>query len=321
MAENVAAIDRTRGGPADRFRRIEAAVWARYGLTPTERFVEVANPRLKLRVLEVGRGRPILLAHGTIGPAAWASLIAAMGGDGRFIVLDRPGWGGSDALDYRPYPDYRALVAGIQAGVLDALGIERATVIGGSIGDVWALSLAEHDPSRVEWVALLGGGPLLARLRPPAFIRLLASPLGSVIVRLPMSADRTRSILADSGHAASTADGRIPTEFIDYRVSVSNDTPSMRNERAMVRHLLRGGTWRPDLPFDERALGRIAAPTLMVVGSNDNIGDPATWRAFAAALPDGRIELIDGAGHMPWFDAPVEVQAHLRRFLDGGPGT
>jgi pimeloyl-ACP methyl ester carboxylesterase len=321
MAENVAAVGRSRVGRADRFRRIEAAVWARHGLTPTERFVKVANPRLRLRILEVGHGRPILLAHGTVGPAAWASLIAAMGGEGRFIVLDRPGWGGSDALDYARHPDYRALAAAVQAGVLDALGIERATVIGGSIGDVWALSLAEHEPSRVERVALLGGGPLLARLRPPGFIRLLASPLGSIIVRLPMSADRTRSILADSGHTASIADGRIPTAFIDYRVSVSNDTPSMRNERAMVRHLLRGGTWRPDLPFDERALGRIAAPTLMVVGTNDNIGDPATWRAFAAALPDGRIEVIDGAGHMPWFDAPRDVAALVRGFLDGGSGT
>ena len=318
MTQNVAALDTSRaGGRADRFRRAEAAVWARYGLTPTSRFVEVANPRLRLRVREVGQGRPILLVHGTIGPVAWAPFIAAMGDVGRFIILERPGWGGSQPLDYGRHPDYRALAADILAGVLDTLGIDRAIVVGGSIGDVWALSLAERYPERVERVALLGGGPLLARLRPPSMIRVLATPLGALIVRLPMSEARIRSILVDSGHAASVADGRIASEFIDCRVSVANDTPAMRHERAMVRHVIRGGGWRPDMPFDEPALGRIVAPALMVAGPNDNMGDPETWRAFMAAMPHGRFELVEGAGHMPWFDEPALVASLVDRFIHG----
>lgn len=304
-------------GRSHRAVRAEAAIWARYGLRPIDGYVDIPTPRLRIRVSEIGAGRPILLAHGTVGPAAWAPLVAAMPGAGRFIVLDRPGWGGSDPIDYRRHDDYHALSADIQAGILDRLGIERATVIGGSIGDVWAMSLAERHPSRVNRIVLLGGGPLLARLRPPSFIRLLASPLGALIVRLPVSPGRARSIVADSGHAASLADGRIPSEFIDYRVSVSNDTRAMRHERDMVRHLVRGGGWRGDLPFDEADLGRIAAPVLMVVGSNDNIGDPPTWRTFASSLPAGQFELVEGAGHMPWFDAPDEVAGHVRRFLVG----
>ena len=321
MNANVAVASRTGSERAARFHRAETAVWSGYGLRPIERFVDLAEPRLRLRTLEIGNGRPILLVHGTVGPAAWAPLVAAMGGEGRFIVVDRPGWGGSDPIDYRRHRDYHELAADILAGVLDAFAIDRATVIGGSIGDVWALSLAQHRPSRVERVALLGAGPLLARRRPPSFIRILASPLGALIVRLPVSPNRTRSILADSGHSASLADGRIPSEFIDYRVSLSNDTNAMRHERAMVRDLAGHSGWRSDLPFDEQALGCIAAPTLMVVGSGDNLGDLPTWRSFTSAMPDGRFEPVDGAGHMPWFDAPGEVAGHLRAFLAGGPRT
>ena len=51
--------------------------------------------------------------------------------------------------------DYRRLSAEILRGVLDELGIEQVTVIGGSIGNVWALSLAELHPSRVDRVVLL----------------------------------------------------------------------------------------------------------------------------------------------------------------------
>ena len=76
-------------------------------------------------------------------------------------------------------------------------------VVGGSIGDVWALSLAEHHP--YEGRADRPARRRSARRRRPApgFIRLLASPLGALIVRLPLSPDRTRSILRDSGHGPS----------------------------------------------------------------------------------------------------------------------
>jgi len=317
MARQIASQGAVRSDHVDRFRRAEAAVWRRHGLAPTERFIEIADPRLRLRVQEVGSGRPILLVHGTVGPAGWPSLIEAMRGGGRFIVLDRPGWGGSDPIDIRSR-DYRRLAAAILVGTLDALGIERAVVIGGSIGDVWALSLAEHHPDRVERIVLLGGGPLRRQIRPPRFIRVLASALGAVIVRLPMSAGRTRSILAGSGHGASLADGRIPDEFVAYRVSLGNDTAAMRHERSMVRHLVRGRGWREDVPFDDEALSRIAAPTLFVWGTSDDVGDPATWRRLVAAMPDARLSVVDGAGHMPWFDEPRTVAATINRFLAAG---
>jgi pimeloyl-ACP methyl ester carboxylesterase len=309
------AAARSTAQRAERFRQVEEAVWARHGLAPNERVLDLVRPRLRLRVREVGRGRPILLVHGTIGPAAWPSLIQAMGGNARFIVLDRPGWGGSDPIDFSDVADYRELAADVLAGALDDLGIERAALIAGSIGDTWALSLAERHPMRVDRLVLLGGGPLRAEVRPPGFIRLLASPIGALVVRLPMSIGRTRRILAASGHAASVADGRIPAAFLAYRVSLSNDTSAMRHERGMVRHIVRGSSWRPDLPFDDEALGRIDARTLFVYGTNDEVGDVATWQRFVGAMPNAVLSLVERAGHMPWFDAPGDVASRVDRFL------
>jgi 2-hydroxy-6-oxonona-2,4-dienedioate hydrolase len=306
------------GRPADRpnqSRAAEAALWGRYGLSPTERFLALDHPRLRVRALEHGRGRPLLLIHGTVGPAAWAPFVKAMGDGYRFVVVDRPGWGASEPLDYGRYPDYHAVAAQIQREVMDALGIERAVVIGGSIGDVWALSLAERDPERVDRVVLLGGGPLIAEVVAPSFIRLLASPIGAVVVRLPMTPSRTRTILVDSGHAASLAEGRVPDEFIDYRVALTNRSRAMRYERAMVRAIVRHGAWRPDLLFDAAALGRIEAPTLMLSGSNDTVGDAEMWRRFTGAMPNGAFAAIEGAGHMPWFDEPSEIADRVRAFL------
>jgi len=306
-------LPRVATGPAERARLAEEALWRRHGLVPTARTIELHQPRVRLRVLDVGSGDPLLSIHGTVGPGGWPSLVEAMPGH-RFLLLDRPGWGGSDPIDYGKH-DYHDVAADILGGVLDALGLAKASIVGTSIGDVWALSLAQRAPSRVDRVVLIGGGPIVQEVERPRFIRLLASPLGAVIVRLPMSADRTRSILRDSGHGPSLEKGRIPEEFVAWRVAISNDTPAMRNERAMVRALVTRSGWSPTLTFSVSDLGAIQAPTLMVFGSADPVGSVELWRRFASTLPKGSVETVEGAGHMPWFDAPERVAAHVEAFL------
>jgi hypothetical protein len=83
---------------------------------------------------------------------------------------------------------------------------------------------------------------------------------------LPVSAERTRAILRASGHGESLDAGRIPAAFIDWRVALTNDTPAMRHERAMIRRLVRGSGWAPGLAFSDAELGTIEAPTLLVHG-------------------------------------------------------
>lgn len=308
------AMAATSAGPTTRgFQRAEDAIWQRYGLHPTGRIVRVERPPLGVRVLEVGSGTPVLYVHGTVGPGSWPSLIAGLPGI-RSLVLDRPGWGGSDALDFSKY-EYRRVVADVMRGVLDGLGIARASVIGGSIGDFWALSLAEHHPSRVDRIVLLGGGPLVDAIQLPSFIRVLASPLGAIVVRLPVSRERTRSILRDSGHGRSLDAGRIPDEFIDWRVALSNETAAMRRERDMVRTVVRGDGWRAGLTYDDQTLRQIEQPTLLVYGTADPTGSVDIWRRFVDLLPHGELRLVEGAGHMPWFDEPQLVADEVGRFL------
>lgn len=299
-------------GFGSRFATADARLWATYGLAPRERFIDIGHPSTRVRVAEVGSGDPVLFVHGTVGPGSWASLIHALR-PARYLVLDRPGWGGSEALAM-PGDRYRAMAADLLAGVLDALDVSRATVIGGSIGDVWALSLAERHPARVARVALLGGGPMTPDIVPPPFIRLIASPLGAIVTRLPVSAARTRGILRDSGHGASLDAGRIPDAFIDWRVELTNTTPAMRNERAMIRRLVRPGGWAAGFPFTDADLGGIETPVLLVHGTADRLAAAERWRRFVDALPNGRLEVIEGAGHMPWFDEPERVAALVDRF-------
>ena len=306
-------IPRAATGPAERARLAEEGLWRRHGLVPTARTIELRRPRVRLRVLEVGSGDPLLSIHGTVGPGGWPSLVEAMPGH-RFLLLDRPGWGGSEPIDYRKH-DYHDVAANILGGVLDALGLAKASIVGTSIGDVWALSLAQRAPSRVDRVVLLGGGPIVKEVERPGFIRLLASPVGALIVRLPINAERARSILRDNGHGLSLDAGRIPDEFITWRVVMSNDSMAMREERAMIKTVVAPSGWSPQLVFTPAELRSIVAPTLHVYGREDPVGSVALWQRFASELPNGTLAVVDHAGHMPWFDAPDRVAAHVEAFL------
>src|SRR6266545_4181799 len=296
-----------------RYRQAERALWADYGLEPAERFVELRTPAARLRLLDVGSGEPVLFVHGTVGPGSWPALVCELRGF-RCLVLDRPGWGLSSAVVFSR-SEFKAVVADVLRGVLDGLGLDRAHLVGGSIGNVWALRVAAQHPSRVGRVALLGGGPLLPQVCVPGIIRLLASPAGALLVRIPGKPQRVRSILRKNGHGASLDAGQIPDPFIDWRVAVERDTKSMRNEREMVRSLVRGRSWRPGLTFDDADLAAIEQPAVYIYGTADPVGTVDVYRRVTELLPRGKLVLLDGLGHQPWLDDPSKVAAIVGSFL------
>lgn len=162
----------------------EASVWDLWSLEPTERILEAGSPPRRVRVEEVGSGPPVLLVHGASGYGPyWAPLLAELAGY-RCLMLDRPGFGGSAPADYSR-ATYRDFAADLMVAVLDELGVEKVHSVGASIGDVWALALASKYPDRVLSVTLLGAGPIADGVDVHKGLRLLVSPLGVLMSRVP----------------------------------------------------------------------------------------------------------------------------------------
>ena len=303
----------------DRYRAAEAALWGHYGLAPTERTIDV--PAGRLRVVEHGSGEPVLFIGGTGGTGPyWAPLIRELP-NVRALMLDRPGFGLSTRVDYARQP-YGPFVADLLRDALDALGVERAHVVGASIGDLWGLRFAQRHPSRVGKLVLLGGGPLVEANPVPAFIRFLAGPIGAVIVRLPQKGDRIRSIMRDLGHGPSLDAGRIPDAYINWRVAFENELRAMKFERDMVRSLVDGREWRAGVRLTDVDLRSIAAPALMLWGTEDGIGDRETWSRVMAGLPNGTLRVFDGPATCPGWMNPGTVGHAVGTFLrERSPGA
>jgi pimeloyl-ACP methyl ester carboxylesterase len=297
-----------------RYREAERAVWAHYGLSPTERFVQVGSPSARIRVVEVGAGRPLLVAHGTFGNGpAFAALIRELP-NRTWLLVDRPGWGFSSPFHYTA-ETFARTIADLQRDVLDALGIDQVDAVGHSIGAVFALRLAQLHPARIRRVALLGAGPLVAEAHPPPLIRRLASPVGRVMLAMIKQRRITEQMVRGSGHGPSMDDGRIPRALIDWRRAVNRDTDAMHHERAMVRALLGPHGWRSGLTLSDADLAGIPHETRMLYGTRDSVGNSSVWRRMTDTMPNARLSIHEGAGHMLWLDDPTRVAAELREFL------
>ena len=297
-----------------RYFAAEAALWGHYGLAPTSHTLTVGRSRSALRVQEVGTGDPIVFVHGTGGSGAYlAPLVAELSGS-RCLVIDRPGWTVSTTVDYAQRP-YAEIVSEILRDTLDALEVERAHVVGASIGDLWALRFAMAEPSRVQRVLLLGGGPISPAVTAPPFIRLLRSPVGNIIVRLPERPGMFRKQLSSMGHRASIEAGRVPDAFVDWHVALTRYTSWGRHERDMVRSIVDRRGFVPGLVPTEAEIAALEAPTLMVYGTADPVGSTETWQRFTAGMPHGQLELIHDGGHLVWLDDPSTVGKTISSFL------
>ena len=207
---------------------------------------------------------------------------------------DLPGSGRSPA---REGLSIRLFVEAI-ARVARALEIERAHVIGHSLGSIVAQHLALQEPKLVRSLALLG--PLLA---PP---------------------DAGRQGLRDRAKKAR-AEGMAGIAEQILQAATATDT---RNNQPVAVALVRELVMRQDpegyarsceaLAAAEAAdIARIACPTLLVTGEEDAVGTPSGARAMAERIPGARLVILPRCGHWTTLERPVELSAALKDFYAG----
>ena len=291
----------------------ERRLFDHYGLAYESRALELRDPPLSLAVRECGAGDPVVFIHGSgMCGATWAPVLAHLP-DRRSIAIDLPGFGLSDPHSYTGRPLRAHAVAQLMS-VLDALGLERAPLVGTSLGAMWALCLALEAPGRVSAVVAVGMPAVgLPGVRADPFFRVMTIPgLGRVVSRVapvPKSAKQARKGM--KGVMGEAVLERTPDELFEV-VAAGMRMPGWRE--AMWTHLnlaLRSGRERPGNALTDDELRAIAAPVLFVWGRDDPYGDPQIGERAAALMPNARLEVVPG-NHTPFLDDPERCAALIR---------
>ena len=297
---------------AQAFQDAERALLAEYGVAAESRFLPLADPALKVRVLETGAGEPLVLVHGSgMSAPTWTPLLARLGGR-RVHAPDLPGFGLSDRLDYSGRSLRRHAVAQLSS-LLDALELERATIAGTSLGAMWGMCLALERPERVNRIVAIGiPAVALPGMKGDPFFRAMTTPVVKQIVRrlpAPPSAKATR-------RAMTKAMGRpVAERYSDAYFEVVRAGMGMPGWKlAMTTHLnlaMRSGKPRPENLLSDDELRSIAPPVLFVMGDADVYGPPEVCQRAAALMPDARVEVMPG-GHAPFLDDPARCAELIR---------
>ncbi|MBN1811090.1 MAG: alpha/beta hydrolase [Anaerolineae bacterium] len=199
-------------------------------------------------------------------------------------TLDLPGHGRSSGKGRDAIEDYAADVVAF----LDAVGIERAVVVGHSMGGAIALTMALDSPERVAGIVLIATG---ARLR--------VAP--SILERVPTDFEAALDIITRYAWAPEAS-----SQLVDL---------GRERLREAGPDVLLGDLTACDRFDVMERLGEIAVPTLVVAGSADQLAPVKYARHLAKHIPEARLAIIEGAGHMVMLERPAEVAGVVCEFL------
>lgn len=259
------------------------------------RHVDLALADGRVHAVECGAGEPVVLLHQT--PRSWdeyRDVLPLLGERFRAIAVDQLGFGASEDPPWEPSVERYAVVV---ADTLDAMGIERASVVGHHTGAVVALELAASQPDLVSRLVLSS-----CPYADAAFRRLRAD--GS-----PVDHDSTPEGLRAGRAPFYPPDGPdLLDRFVADAVRAGPNT--LAGHRAVARYPM------------ERRVGLVRAPTLLIGAPEDPFAYPQLER-MAAVLPHARVrELAGGAVPLP-DQLPHEFAAAVSAFLadeDGARG-
>lgn len=263
-------------------------------MSTTSRTIERDGARIAYDV--AGQGPAVVLGHSLLcGRWMWRDIAPALATSHTVINIEVRGHGESTAP--RPF-SFADLVAD-WAAILDREGIDRAALVGLSMGGMTAMRFALAFPDRVAKLALLDSNADRERLAKRAQYGVLVWLYRRLGMRRPL-ADRVAPIML--GATTLRERPELVRDLID-QVARHDREPLIRAIRCVVDRA------------DEPPIERIGAPALILVGEEDRATPPALSEKMHRRMPGSKLVRIPGAGHLSAFERPDAVLAHLAPFL------
>jgi pimeloyl-ACP methyl ester carboxylesterase len=257
--------------------------------------LRVETPQGWLAYRKAGDAKPSAICiHGFCQSSAyWAPTIDHLATHGiTSVAVDLPGFGDSAAA---PGPYSMEGYADLLAALLDSFGVEKVTVIGGSMGGVVAQHFAVRHPERLDKLVLVATG---ARTPNPA----AAMEKADSIEITPWTDEiATKSV---QGFFHRPVDGETLARFREIVCAAARPAAASASRS-------NGGSNTLD------QLAGISAPTLIVQGAHDTGRTPEHGALMASLMPDARLVVLPNSGHTPQLEEPEAFLETLTAFLSG----
>ncbi len=291
--------------------------WRHFPWDEVARDVDIDGRRVHLVDLDQAGDNTdvVIFLHGISASWRWfIEILPEVAETRRAIAIDLPGFGTSE-FSWR-HTSFSALADAV-AGVCAALSVDRATIVGHSMGSIVATRLAIARPDLVERLVITGGpilsltglarDPVRTVLAQPRSVATLLTELVTIGVPLPAPVSR---MVASSPRLLKLALG----PFLAHPERLDPD---------LMRHVMSALGAPGSFPALLSTIGddpgadlyRIACPTKIIRGPQDPLSPPADVERFLAAVATASAVEIPGTGHWPHIEKPTEFLSELEAFL------
>lgn len=245
---------------------------------------------------DVGSGLPVVFVHAfPLNRTMWAPQVSALLERCRCIAVDLRGFGESSQRPPYSMDQYADDVV----GVLEQLKVERAVVVGCSMGGYVSFAMWRRHPGR---------------------IRALVLAATKATADTEEAAEKRRTLIATARSQGSIAVANLQIASLIGKTSREKQPDTYDAVHRMIAQApaegivgaLEAMMQRPD---STQLLPAIGVPTLIVVGEEDVPTPPKESRAMAAAIPGSRLEIIEGAGHLANLERPAAFNHVLTEFV------
>jgi pimeloyl-ACP methyl ester carboxylesterase len=306
-------------GAAVRRRHTDEAPHPPIGLLPPNDLGPVPSfdgTALSVRASGDTQAPIVILAHGfSLDQSTWSEVWPLLAERFRTVTFDQRSHGLS-APAAQGDLSLRSIGRDL-AAVMDAVAPDqRVVIVGHSMGGIAALALAEQRPElfaeRVAGVVFVGASAADLVRGAMGTVASALRPRMGVLTGAPQRMDRLRKAVLRSPGDLSGIVARL-TQF------GPDASPEIVHHIVALAGRARSEVWTTGLAelmeSDFRhAVPRVTAPSLVIVGEHDRVTPPASAVELAGALPDGRLVVLEGVGHMPMLEAPERLAREITTF-------
>ena len=249
-----------------------------------------------------GAGAPLVLISGLGYPLwQWHRMVPYLEKRFQVVTFDNRGVGQTG----KPAGPYSAsMLAGDTVGLLDALGIESAVVMGHSMGGFIAQAMALEHPQRVSKLILAStnfGGPRHVPVTPEA-LAILSDQKSDPLTRL------RNGIMVSTAPGFAERQPELIQKWLDWRAANPLDTAGYQAQLGIGMALL------TEAAAFETRLPAISASTLILFGVHDKVVPPANAELLARQVPGSQIHILPDAGHFFPLEVPEEAAQVIIQF-------
>ena len=276
---------------------------------PAGRWIEVSGdgpgtPPVRLHVVSQGQGPDVLLLHGYVQSSwCWRHNLAALAEQFTVHAVCALGFGWSD----KPrHVSYRVAARALRTlEVMDRLAIERAHLVGNSLGGRGFIRQAATAAQRVGKVVLVN--PAVAGRYPMALVARAMHPRWRRAFAAPgLDAGFWLGLRAAAYHGAD-----VDEEYMRRFLGPLAEPGAIEAALAVARF------YNQDMASNRRRLEQVQAPALTIVGKHDRIVPPRVTERFGQRLPGRLVSVFEHSAHCPHEEQPERFNAEIAGFLRG----